>query len=105
MGPGELEDIIEQVGGVMEAAVWSTYDREKCDDIIHAAVVLRSGCKMTKEEVVNQVKNNSEPHKHITGEIFFLDQIPHNPQGKKLRRVLKNQYLEQKLIANNKFDL
>ena len=41
----------------------------------------------------------------IIGEIFFMDEIPHNPQGKKLRRVLKNQYLEQKLIANNKFDL
>ena len=105
VGPGELEDIIEQVAGVMEAAVWSTYDKERCDDIIHVAVVLRSGCKMTKEDVVNQVKNNTEPHKHITGEIFFMDQIPHNPQGKKLRRVLKNQYLDQKLIANNNFDL
>ena len=105
MGPGELEDLIEQVGGVMEACVWSTYNKEKADDIIHAAVVTRPGSRVSKEELVDYVSNNTEPHKHLTGDVFFMDEIPHNPQGKKLRRVLKNQYLEQKLIASDKLDL
>ena len=105
IGPGELEDSIEQVPGVLEACVWSTYDKERCDDIIHSAVVLRSGSRLTKDSIREHVKNNTEPHMHLTGDVFFMDQIPHNPQGKKLRRILKTQYLEQKLIAGNKSDL
>ena len=97
--------MIEQAPGVMEACVWSTYNKEKADDIIHAAVVVRPGSRLSQEEVVDYVKSKVEPHKQLTGDVFFMAEIPHNPQGKKLRRLLKNQYLEQKLIARDKLDL
>ena len=77
-----------------------------CDDIIHAAVVLTKvshclapilytvlgcpqGASVTREVVLEHVRNNLAAHMNITGDIIFLDAIPHNPIGKKLRRTLK----------------
>ena len=44
---------------------------------------------MSRETVMEHVKNNLAAHMAITGDILFLDAIPHNPIGKKLRRTLK----------------
>lgn len=86
-GPSEVEESIESIPGVVEACIWSTYDVLKCDDIVHAAVTVNKA-DITKETIITHVSNNLPSHKHITGQIFFLDSIPHNPQGKKMRRVL-----------------
>ena len=75
----------------------STQSISTGDDVIHVAVVTRDSSTVAKDDIVNHIKNNLAPHKHITGEVFLVDSIPHNPQGKKLRRVLKTQYLEKKL--------
>ena len=47
------------------------------------------GASVTQATVVEHVKNNLAAHMAITGDIIFLDAIPHNPIGKKLRRTLK----------------
>ena len=94
-GPGEVEDVLEDIPCVTEAAVWGTYDKHSGDDLVNAAVVLTTGPKLeviTREDIVNHVANNLQVQKHITGSILFLDSIPHNPQGKKLRRELKAKY-------------
>ena len=87
--------------------VKSKYNESICDDILHAAVVLtkvknfnwqilnsslpfypQDAC-VTRHTVLEHVKNNLSAHMAITGDIIFLDAIPHNPIGKKLRRTLK----------------
>ena len=104
VGPGEIESCIEQKPEVLESCVWvsnkhlslpyitykyislqSTYSKDLCDDIIHAAVVIKSSFELIKDDIVSHVAEHLEDHKRITGEIFFVNQIPHNPQGKKLR--------------------
>jgi len=99
-GPSEVEEAIELIDGVLEACVWSTFDKNIADDILHAAVVVKAGAKVTREMIIDYIRNNLPDHKHITGEIFFLDAIPHNPQGKKLRRILKKQHTDRKLISS-----
>ena len=47
------------------------------------------GASVTRDTVLEHVKNNLSVHMAITGDIIFLDAIPHNPIGKKLRRTLK----------------
>ena len=70
----------------------------KCDDIVHAAVTVNvKNDDITKETILFHVSNNLPSHKHITGNIYFLDSIPHNPQGKKLRRTLILQQKEERL--------
>ena len=115
-GPSEVEEMIETIQGVAEACVWvtvmifqnlfphfcfiqSTYDVMKCDDIVHVGVVLRRDVtdNIDKKVITDHVRNNLPAHKHITGDIFLLDSIPHNPTGKKLRRVLKSQQKDGKL--------
>ena len=105
VGPGEIETCIELRPEVLESCVWvgshhspshkmtspqcislqSTYSKDLCDDIIHAAVVIKSSFELIKDDIVSHVAEHLEAHKHITGEILFVNQIPHNPQGKKLR--------------------
>ena len=94
-GPGEVENVIEEIPCVAEAAVWGTYNQQTGDDRVNCAVVLTTGPKLeviTREDIANHVANRLQVQKHITGSIVFLDQIPHNPQGKKLRRKLKETY-------------
>jgi len=94
-GPGEVENVLEEISCVAEAAVWGTYNKHTGDDLVNAAIVLTTGPKLeviTREDIVHHVENNLQVQKHITGSILFLDSIPHNPQGKKLRRELKAKY-------------
>ena len=113
-GPSQLEEHVEKLDEVYEVCVWvserfqtvpdsfifppqSSYDPELCDDLIHAAVVTRPGARITKEAITSHVRDNLPSHMNINGDIFFMDSIPHNPQGKKLRRILKQQHSDMKL--------
>ena len=58
---------------------------------------MRPGARVTKETIMAHVRDNLPSHMKINGDIFFLASIPHNPQGKKLRRILKQQHTEMKL--------
>ena len=48
-------------------------------------MVIKSSFELIKEDIVSHVADQLDAHKHITGEILVVNQIPHNPQGKKLR--------------------
>jgi len=98
-GPSEVEEAIEQIDGVLEACVWSTYNAHVGDDILHSAVVIKKEANITKDTIKDHVKNNLASWKQLTGDVMFLDSIPHNPQGKKLRRLLKTQYTEKKILG------
>ena len=43
-------------------------------------MVLRTGARITKEIIMAHVRDNLPSHMNITGDIFFMDSIPHNPQ-------------------------
>jgi len=57
VGPEEIESCIEQIAEVQESCVWSTYNRDQCDDTIHAAVVTSPGSKLWKDDLVSHLKN------------------------------------------------
>ena len=83
--------------GNITIVLQSTYDTSLCDDLIHAAVLPKPGFKLLKEDIVAHVRDHLTPRKHITGEVLFVEQIPHNPQGKKLRKTLRELYIQGKL--------
>ena len=58
-GPGEVEAALEELDGVVEAAVWGEYDTETGDDRVSVAVVVRPGePKLTEQQIVEHVANH-----------------------------------------------
>lgn len=94
-GPGEIEAVLEEIPQVLEACVWGAYEKDLGDDRIFAALVLAENATLTEEEVRTQIANNLLPSRQLTGKIYFVDSIPHNPTGKKMRRLMKGKYSQK----------
>ena len=67
-------------------------------EVPRAFVVLGNGVQGgegMEEELLKYVEGKAAKHKWIRGGIKFVEAIPKSPSGKILRRVLKNQMLEE----------
>jgi len=62
-----------------------------------AYVVLKKDSDLTSEAIIDFVKENAAPFKHLTGGVEFLEIIPKSNSGKILRRELKDAYLSKQL--------
>lgn len=59
------------------------------DERPRAYIVTKPGVQLTAEKVIKHVQENCTRHKWITGGVAFVDEIPKNPSGKILRKVLR----------------
>lgn len=59
------------------------------------AFVVKKG-QITHKEVVDFVAAKVAPYKKLRGGVEFVDQIPKNPSGKILRRLLRKKEAERK---------
>lgn len=89
--PAELENILRDHEKVLEAAVFGI-DHETSGEVPRALVVLRPGQKATEEEIYNYVAQRVAEYKKLDGGILFVTEIPKNPTGKILRKVLKEKF-------------
>jgi len=92
VGPGEIEDVLEDINGVVEAVVWQMENRKTNHFLTHAGVVTRPTCQLTAEQVKKMANNKLEEVKRITGQVHIMESIPHNPQGKKLRLQVRRKF-------------
>ncbi|XP_052749606.1 uncharacterized protein LOC113512983 [Galleria mellonella] len=88
--PAELENVVKENPVVADAAVIGAPDPQT-GERPKAFVVLKEGSKATEQDIINFVSERVAPYKKIK-EVVFLDNIPKNPSGKILRRVLKEKY-------------
>lgn len=58
-------------------------------------MVVKEGSSLTHEAVLNFVKENAAPYKHLTGGVEFIDAIPKSNSGKILRRELKDAFMSK----------
>jgi fatty-acyl-CoA synthase len=86
--PAEVEDLLSDHPAVLEAAVIGV-DDEAFGQRLKAFVVRRQGAHFSEDEAKDYVKNHLARHK-VPREVVFLDEIPRNPTGKVLKRVLKD---------------
>jgi fatty-acyl-CoA synthase len=84
--PAEVEDLLAGHAAITETAVIGV-DDEKFGQRLMAFVVVRSGKKLTEDEVKTYVKENLARYK-APREVVFLDELPRNPTGKVLKREL-----------------
>jgi acyl-CoA synthetase (AMP-forming)/AMP-acid ligase II len=85
--PAEVEDLLSDHPALLEAAVIGVPD-DAFGQRLKAFVVRNDGATLSEEDAKDYVKNNLARHK-VPREVVFLDEIPRNPSGKVLKRVLR----------------
>lgn len=87
--PKEVEDILYQCPGVMEAAVVGMDDSYLGERVV-AAVVKKPGAQVTAEDITAYCRKNMASYK-APKKIVFRDSLPKTVIGKVLKRVLKEE--------------
>ena len=85
--PAQIEDVLKRHPKVRDAAVIGIPDRIKGQAII-AVIALKEGLHGDKEEFLRYCKENL-PDYRLPKTILVRDDIPRDPAGKLLRRILK----------------
>ncbi len=85
--PAEVEDLLSDHPSLLEAAVIGVEDSE-FGQRLRAFVVLREAVSLNETEAKDYVRSRLARHK-VPRDVVFLDEIPRNPTGKVLKRVLR----------------
>jgi malonyl-CoA/methylmalonyl-CoA synthetase len=85
--PREIEEVIESIPAVKEAAVVGVPD-EEFGEAVKACIVLENGAKFTEEEVIAYCKARLASFKKPKY-VEFLDDLPKNAMGKIMKDRLK----------------
>ncbi len=87
IAPAELEALLHEHPAIADCAVVPKPDPE-AGEIPRAFVVRRPGAKVTAHELMQFTAERVAGYKQIRA-VEFVDEIPKNPSGKILRRLLK----------------
>ena len=85
--PAEVEDLLSDHPALLEAAVIGV-DDEAFGQRLMAFVVLHRDQSLSEADAKNYVKDHLARHK-VPRDVVFLDELPRNPTGKVLKRVLR----------------
>jgi acyl-CoA synthetase (AMP-forming)/AMP-acid ligase II len=84
--PREVEDLLADHDGVLEAAAIGV-DDEQFGQRLRAFVVKEDGVDVSEEDLKDHVKANLARYK-VPREVVFVDELPRNATGKVLKREL-----------------
>lgn len=87
--PAEIEDVLLRHPGIREVAVIGQPSEKWGESPV--AVVVKAEDGLTKEDVLTYCKGKMAAFKIPKG-VEFLDEIPRNPTGKVLKRLLREQF-------------
>lgn len=96
--PAELEGVLNGHPNIADVAVVGVYDEDQETEVPRAYVVLQAGSRASKkleDEIVKWLESRVAHYKRLRGGVRFVDEIPKNPSGKILRRILKKQAAEE----------
>ncbi|CAO1358050.1 unnamed protein product [Diamesa hyperborea] len=96
VAPAEVEGILLSNPKIKDAGVIGIPD-EECGELPFAYVVKQPGAQLSEQEVINFVAENTSKAKRLHGGVRFIDEIPKNPSGKILRRVLRDLHKDTKI--------
>ncbi len=90
VSPEEVEQVLRSHPGVDQAAVIGLPDAF-WGERVRAVVVLHPGQHVTEEELVEHCHQRLASFKKPES-VVFVSELPHNPMGKVLKRVLREDY-------------
>lgn len=102
VSPLELEEILVQNPLVDEAAVCGVWSEADATELVCAYIVLRDTPEaradrgIVTEALSKLVADRVAHYKQLKGGIVFVDELPKNPTGKVLRRVLRSEAEKQR---------
>ena len=88
--PSEVENIIYQHPGVLEAAVYGVPENVLGEQVV-ASVVLKPDQAVTDEEIMDFCRQRIADFK-VPGKIIFTDSLPKGRTGKVLKKILRDQF-------------
>ncbi|KAH8332789.1 hypothetical protein KR074_010860 [Drosophila pseudoananassae] len=86
--PAEIEALLLTHDKIKDAAVIGKPD-EEAGELPLAFVVKQANVQLTENDVIQFVNEHASPAKRLRGGVIFVDEIPKNPSGKILRRILR----------------
>ncbi|KAH7325895.1 hypothetical protein B0I35DRAFT_347023 [Stachybotrys elegans] len=87
VAPAELEALLVQRQDVADAAVIGAVVNH--EEVPRAYVVRTPGTTASADDITRWLADRVVRYKQLTGGVVFVDEIPKNPSGKILRRVLR----------------
>lgn len=86
----ELEAFIETIDGVELVAVVGIPDPVAVD--LPAAVVIKQKLNetLTEQKIIEAVAARFPTQKHLTGGVYFVDELPMTPNGKIQKRFVRD---------------
>jgi acyl-CoA synthetase (AMP-forming)/AMP-acid ligase II len=90
IAPEEVEQIIMSHPGVDEAAIIGIPDVE-WGERVRALVVKKPGAELTAQDVIEHCRPRMAGFKRPE-DVIFINELPRNPMGKVLKRVLREEY-------------
>jgi long-chain acyl-CoA synthetase len=91
--PAEVEQLLYRHPAVKEVAVYAVPDAESGEGVA-AAIVLRDGQTTTAEEITEYCRARAAVYK-APSRVDFVSELPKNPTGKILKRVLRERAATQ----------
>ena len=88
--PKDVENAIYGLSEVRDVAVIGI-PNETWGEVVHAVIVRREGCELTSGEVI-ALCEASLPAYQVPRSVEFRDELPRNPSGKLLKRVLREEF-------------
>ena len=85
--PGQIEDFLKRHPKVKDAAVIGVADRLKGQAIV-AVVSLKDGARADREALLKYCRDHL-PDYRVPKTILIRDEIPRDPSGKLIRRILR----------------
>jgi len=89
--PGEIEEILKRHPKIKDAAVVGVPDRIKGQAIV-AVIALKPGVEADKQEFLKYCKDQM-PEYRVPKAILMREEIPRDPAGKILRRMVREEAL------------
>jgi acyl-CoA synthetase (AMP-forming)/AMP-acid ligase II len=87
--PAEVEQVLARLDGVAESAVIGVPDA-RLGEVGKAFVVTRPGCQLTESDVLAHCRERLANYK-VPRQVEFRSQLPRNPAGKPLKRLLREE--------------